>query len=71
MITFDGRVGMCCYDWGSQYPIGYTSSESFDDPDKVYEEVLNKAQNNHNGFELLQAIELPAKHNDPERKYHP
>ncbi len=68
MVTFDGRVGMCCYDWGSQYPIGYTSSECFNDPDKVYEEVINKAKENHNGFELLQAIELPAKHNDPKKK---
>jgi MoaA/NifB/PqqE/SkfB family radical SAM enzyme len=68
MVTFDGRVGMCCYDWGSQYPIGYVSSESHDNPNKVYEEVIEKAQKNHKGFELLNAIQLPGTYNNPQKK---
>ena len=23
MITYNGRVGMCCHDWGAQHGVGY------------------------------------------------
>ena len=23
MVTYDGRAGMCCYDWGSTHPVGF------------------------------------------------
>ena len=23
MVTYDGSVSMCCYDWGSEHPVGY------------------------------------------------
>ena len=31
MVTYDGRVSMCCYDWGSMYTIGYVSDKCFKD----------------------------------------
>lgn len=68
MVTYDGRAGMCCYDWGSQHPVGFLSDESFEDPNKVYRDVLKKVEKNHSGFELLKAVQLPSTHNEPEKK---
>lgn len=68
MVTYDGRAGMCCYDWGSTHPVGFLSNESFDDPDKPYREIMGKVEKKHQGFELLQAVELPPTHNFPEKK---
>ena len=28
-ITYEGRVAMCCYDWGATHPVGYVS-KAFD-----------------------------------------
>ena len=28
LITYEGRVAMCCYDWGTTYPIGYTNEKA-------------------------------------------
>ena len=30
MITFDGRVAMCCHDWGAQHCLGFIDKKSFD-----------------------------------------
>ena len=29
MITYDGRVAMCCMDWGAQHCIGYVNKTAF------------------------------------------
>ena len=68
MVTYDGRAGMCCYDWGSTHPVGFLSDESFDDPDKPYREIMGKVEKKHQGFELLQAVEIPPTHNFPEKE---
>ena len=68
MVTYDGRAGMCCYDWGSTHPVGFLSNESFDDPDKPYREIMGKVEKKHQGFELLQAVEIPPTHNFPEKE---
>ena len=47
LITYDGRVSMCCYDWGSMHPIGYVSEETFKDEDKDYLNVINKSKKNN------------------------
>ena len=39
MITYDGRVGMCCHDWGAQHCIGYLDSKAFNE-DKEIEEIV-------------------------------
>ena len=68
MITYDGRVGMCCYDWGSKHPVGFVSSASFDEPDKEYEKIIDKVKKQHKGFELLQNVKLPQTYNHPPTK---
>ncbi len=40
MVTYDGRVSMCCYDWGSEHPVGYTDQSGY----KTYAKDLNAIQ---------------------------
>lgn len=68
LITYDGRVSMCCFDWGSMYTIGYVSEKSFQDPDYDKYRVKQLAENSEKGFELLKNIQLPPKLNQPIKK---
>jgi len=67
LITYDGRVSMCCYDWGAMHPVGYVSDSCFDDEDKDKIEVINQVKTNKKGFELLQNIKMPKKYNKPKK----
>jgi len=40
MVTYDGRVSMCCYDWGSEHPVGYTDQSGY----TTYGKDLNAIQ---------------------------
>lgn len=65
LVTYDGRVGMCCYDWGAQHPVGYVDREAIDSGGKEYRAVLEKAQAGAEGFELMSNVVAPATHNRP------
>ncbi len=67
MVTYDGRVGMCCHDWGAQHCIGYVDDLGFKE-DKEIENLEKKIQNNKKGFELLKNTKKPKKFNTPEKK---
>ena len=64
LVTYDGRVSMCCYDWGSMHPIGFVSDDTFHDDEKDYKDVIDKSKKNKKGFEMMN-LELPAKYNLP------
>ena len=34
MVTYDGRVGMCCMDWGAKHNLGYLSDKGFNHKDE-------------------------------------
>ena len=34
MVTYDGKTGMCCNDWGAQYNLGYLDKLAFLSPKK-------------------------------------
>jgi MoaA/NifB/PqqE/SkfB family radical SAM enzyme len=68
MVTYDGRVAMCCYDWGAMHPIGYLSSDSFDDPNYDKYQVINNIKNLKKGFTLMNRVQLPPNYNDPPKK---
>ena len=68
MVTYDGRVAMCCFDWGAMHTIGYVDDMSFKDLDQDKKDVLNKVENKHKGFELMSFIKMPPKFNIPEKK---
>ena len=64
MITYDGRVAMCCMDWGAQHCIGYID-KSAQNIDKTLKELKDKIQKNKSGFELLKNAKFPQKFNEP------
>ena len=64
LISYEGRVSMCCYDWGASHPVGYVKEEAFSNKDE-YKKIVEKAQNSKNGFELLKEVEMPKIFNDP------
>lgn len=68
MITHDGRVSMCCYDWGMEYPIGYVSEEGYNDGDREYEIVMERAKEGAKGFELLSNVKMPTRYIDPPKQ---
>ena len=42
LVTYDGRVSMCCYDWGSMHPVGYVDDLAIKLGDKDYEKIKKK-----------------------------
>jgi MoaA/NifB/PqqE/SkfB family radical SAM enzyme len=68
MVTYDGSVSMCCYDWGNEHPIGYVDARAWTEAPADYAGVMDKARSGAKGFELLARIELPKRYSDPPRK---
>ncbi len=67
MITFDGKVGMCCHDWGASHCIGYVDEAAFSE-DKELNKIKLSIEKNKKGFELLQKAKMPKKLNSPKNK---
>ena len=58
LTTYDGKVGMCCYDWGATHTVGYLSKLGFENGDKEYLNVKRKAEKKSKGFEMMN-LEMP------------
>ena len=67
MITFDGKAGMCCNDWGAQYNLGYLNDLAFKSREEE-EKVIKNVKENKKGFELLKNIVMPTEYNKPSKK---
>ena len=67
MITFDGRVGMCCHDWGAQHGIGFVDEKAFNQT-KLTKDVEKKIKDNAKGFKLLSNAKKPHSYNEPSHK---
>jgi MoaA/NifB/PqqE/SkfB family radical SAM enzyme len=63
LVTYDGRVGMCCYDWGAQHLVGYVDDSAFNSNEE-YKKVLDKSKSKHKTFKLLQNIQMPISFNE-------
>ena len=66
LVAYDGRVGMCCYDWGAQHPVGFVDSAAIERGEKDAQVVLEAARNGAKGFDLMPKLAAPALHNRPE-----
>ena len=66
MVTFDGKVGMCCHDWGAKHCIGYLDKKAFND--NPLKDVEKKINQNKKGFELLSKAKMPKNYNNPDKK---
>ena len=67
MITYNGKVGMCCHDWGAKHPVGYIDEGGFDDS-KAIDKVNTSIKKNNKGFLLLKNAKVPKEYNNPEKK---
>ena len=67
MITYDGKTGMCCNDWGAQYNLGYLNELAFES-EKEEEKIIKNVEKNKKGFELLKNIKMPTVYNKPIKK---
>ena len=67
LVTYEGKVAMCCYDWGASHPVGYTNEKAFNNS-KDYNDIVKNIENNKKGFELLKDAKLSVEHNKPEKK---
>jgi MoaA/NifB/PqqE/SkfB family radical SAM enzyme len=65
MVTYDGRVSMCCYDWGVEHPVGYVDEEAYTRGDEDYADVIEKVKKRAKGFELLSQVVMPKRYNEP------
>ena len=67
MVTYDGKVGMCCLDWGAKHNLGYLSNKGFST--KIEEKkIIDNLKIKKKGFELLKDAKLPETYNEPEKK---
>ncbi len=64
MVTYSGKVGMCCHDWGARHAIGYLDKSAFSE-EKDIEDVNKKIKKNKKGFELLREAKIPESFNKP------
>ncbi len=64
MITYNGRVGMCCHDWGAQHGLGFINENAFNE-NKEFNEVMTKVKSKKKGFELLSNVSMPQNFNEP------
>ena len=67
LITYDGRVGMCCHDWGARHCVGYVDKRGFK-AEEAISEIENKINQNKKGFELLKNAKKPEEFNTPDKK---
>lgn len=52
-VSYDGRVFMCCCDWGNEHPVGYVCDQFFKRGDADYDDVLERIQEKNKGFEII------------------
>jgi MoaA/NifB/PqqE/SkfB family radical SAM enzyme len=65
LVTYDGRAGMCCYDWGAQHPVGYADKLAIELGENEYSRVLERAKAGAKGFIPLKAVGMPRHYNTP------
>ena len=65
-VTYEGRVAMCCYDWGAQHLIGYVDAKAFNN-EVDYRIVIDKAGRGVRGYSYYKDLKMPEEYNKPEK----
>ncbi|RJX35541.1 MAG: radical SAM protein [Desulfurivibrio sp.] len=68
MIAYDGRVAMCCYDWGCEHPVGYLDKRAFERGNRDYEAVQHASRAGAKGFEKIVNLRMPKPYSAPPLK---
>lgn len=71
LVTYDGRVGMCCYDWGAKHPVGYVSEKAWITGTKDIEKTASLIKSESPSFSLLKNAAVPRVYNEPALKKEP
>ena len=66
MVSYDGRVFMCCIDWGNEHPVGYVADDYFSKGDADYKSVLDRVNMNKKGYELME-LTMPMRYTKPKQ----
>ncbi len=66
MISYEGRVAMCCFDWGARHTVGYVSDYAYDGAEQDYSYVKSEIDEAKAGFEGLQGAAISGYTNFPE-----
>ena len=67
LVTYEGRVGMCCFDWGASHPIGYLREEAYRN-EAEYDKIVSRSKSGGKGYELLSNVEKSKAFNTPTKK---
>jgi MoaA/NifB/PqqE/SkfB family radical SAM enzyme len=68
MVSYDGQVSMCCYDWELAHPIGFVDDRSFGDPERDSKEIVDRARSGKKGFEGMAKAHMPRRFFRPKDK---
>tara|TARA_B100001123_G_C15266171_1_gene1008499 strand:- start:13 stop:1350 length:1338 start_codon:yes stop_codon:yes gene_type:complete len=68
MVTYDGRVGMCCHDWGAKHCLGYFDQDGINNYENDLKKISDQVKANKKGFELLRNTKMPERYNEPDKK---
>ena len=69
LVTYDGRVSMCCYDWGSMYTVGFVSDIDFGDLNYDKYKVKDLIEKDAKAFKDMKRAEMPPQfYTAPKRK---
>ena len=65
MVTYNGSVSMCCYDWGNEHPVGYVDRQAIDEGLNPYLVTIEKSKARARGFESMPDLALPQRFSSP------
>jgi len=65
LVTYDGRVGMCCYDWGAKHPVGYVNEKAWKTGSQDIEKTARLINSDSSAFRLLKNASIPRVYNEP------
>lgn len=68
MVSYDGSVHMCCYDWAAEHPVGYVSFTAYENGMSDYAVVADRARRGRRGYEPLANVTPPNRYVFPEEK---
>jgi MoaA/NifB/PqqE/SkfB family radical SAM enzyme len=66
LVTYDGRVSMCCYDWGSMHTVGYVAESALKAPEYDKIRIQKLIDEQADGFREMNRAVMPPQYHRPE-----
>ncbi|MBN2232666.1 MAG: radical SAM protein [Deltaproteobacteria bacterium] len=68
LVTWDGRVCMCCYDWETSSPVGYLDVRAWERGDRDTQAVIDRIRTGRRGYRRMTGAALPPRYLDPPQR---